>query len=124
MFPELCKAIDRCKVSNRDACLIVNAALKNLNLLSDSAIIDPRKSCRQRVVWRKKEISEHQEITKRIPCLGFDGKIDNAFATSVGTQRTQKVDHYVSISYPGDKYVDHVVPESHKAIDICKLSCQ
>lgn len=24
-YPELCKALDRCKISNRDACLVVNA---------------------------------------------------------------------------------------------------
>ena len=119
LYPELCKAIDRCKVSNRDACLIVNAALKDLNLLSDSTIIDPRKLRRQRDVWRKKEISEHLERTKRIACLGFDGKIDNTLVTSVCSQRTQKEDHYVLVSYPGDNYVDHVAPNSHKAIDIC-----
>ena len=47
---ELCKAVDRCKVSNRDACLIVNAVLKDLNnivrsgdSMSPATAIDPAK---------------------------------------------------------------------------------
>ena len=120
LYPELCKAVKRCKASNRDACLIVNAALKDLNLLTESTTIDPRKLRRQRVLWRKKEISEHQDKTNRLVCLGFHGKIDDTFVTTGGSQRLQKEDHYVLISYPGDEYVDHVAPVSQKAIDICK----
>ena len=33
-YPELCKAIDRANVSNQDACLIVNAVLKDLGHLN------------------------------------------------------------------------------------------
>ena len=42
-YPELCKAVDRCKISNRDACLIVNAVLKDLSLLTTETVIDPAK---------------------------------------------------------------------------------
>ena len=41
-YKELCKAVDRCKV-NRDACLIVNAVFKDLNMLSPATAIDPSK---------------------------------------------------------------------------------
>jgi len=33
-YPELCKAVDRFKISSRDACLIANAAMKDLSLLT------------------------------------------------------------------------------------------
>jgi len=42
-YPELCKAVDRCKLSNRDACLIVNAVLKDLNMMTSSTALDPSK---------------------------------------------------------------------------------
>ena len=46
---ELCKAVDCCKVSNQDACLIVNAVLKDLNMLSPATMIDPTKLRHQRI---------------------------------------------------------------------------
>ena len=48
-YKELCETVDRYKVSNRDACLIVNAVLKDLNMLSPAKAIDPAKLRRQRI---------------------------------------------------------------------------
>ena len=48
-YPELCKALDRCKVCNRLACLPINAVLKDMNLLTAETAIDPAKL---RCHWR------------------------------------------------------------------------
>ena len=48
-YKELCKAVDYCKVSIRGACLIVNAVLKDLNMLFPATAIDPAKLRRQRI---------------------------------------------------------------------------
>ncbi|KAK0041400.1 hypothetical protein Bpfe_029201 [Biomphalaria pfeifferi] len=53
-YPELCRSLDRCKASNRDACLIVNSLLKDLNLLTAESCVNPAKLRRQRKVWRQK----------------------------------------------------------------------
>lgn len=46
-YPELSKAVDRAKVSNRDACLIVNAILKDLGMLTSENTLYPNKLRRQ-----------------------------------------------------------------------------
>ena len=51
-YKELCKAVDRCKISNRDTCLIVNAVLKDLSMLSSATILDPSKLRRQEFLER------------------------------------------------------------------------
>ena len=38
-YPELCKAIDRCKISIRDAFTITNAVLKDMKLLSPKRLM-------------------------------------------------------------------------------------
>ena len=75
-YPELCRAVDRANVSNRDTVLIVNAVLKDLGLLTPENALQPSKLRRQRDAWRKKSIQDHKEETEGIVCLGFDGKID------------------------------------------------
>ncbi|XP_065665615.1 uncharacterized protein LOC136087036 [Hydra vulgaris] len=54
-YPELCSVIDWYKISNKDACLIKNAVLKYLDLLTPENAIDPAKLIRQKnTFWRKK----------------------------------------------------------------------
>jgi hypothetical protein len=83
-YPELCKAVDRCKVSNRDACLLANALLKDLELLSPATAIDPAKLRRQRKYWRQKEVDRHSMDVNELICLGFDGKQDLTLTKSGG----------------------------------------
>ena len=42
-YPELCKALDKSKISNRGACMIGNAVLKDLKLLISETITNPSK---------------------------------------------------------------------------------
>ena len=81
-YPELCKAMDRYKISNRDACLIANALLKDLDLITPENAIDSAKLHCQRNMWRKKEVKKHTAEAQKVLCIGFDGKQD---ITSVKT---------------------------------------
>lgn len=119
-YPELCKAVDRCGVSNRDACLISNALLKDMKLLTSKTAIDGSKLWRQRIYWRDKAMKEHEEENKNIICLGFDGKKDSTLMNTGGCRRVEKEEHYVTVAFPGDKYIDHVMPQSSKSADIAK----
>lgn len=117
-YPELCKALDRCKISNRDACLVVNAVLKDMNLLSAETAVDPAKLRRQRSIWRQKIVSTHGAQMQELLCIGFDGKQDSTFVEISGLRRCIKEEHYVIISFPNNNYIDHVVPQTSKAEDI------
>jgi hypothetical protein len=119
-YPELCKAVDRCKISNRDACLIANAVMKDLSLLTAETAIDPAKLRRQRNLWREKEVEKQAVDIQELICIGFDGKQDVTLAHTSGVRRRMKEEHYAIISYPEERYVDHVMPESSKANDIAK----
>ena len=52
VYLELCKAIDRANVSNWDACLIANAVLKDLGLLSSD--ITPQQTTPSKICLEKK----------------------------------------------------------------------
>src|SRR5579872_59989 len=83
-YPELCKAVERCKVSNRDACIIVNAVLKDMHAFSPKTIIDPSKLRRQRELWRDKAIKDHEITCSKFTCIGFDGKKDSTLVETSG----------------------------------------
>ena len=119
-YKELCKAVDRCKISNRDACLIANAVIKDLNMLSPATVIDPAKLRRQRIFWRKNVDVDHNDEKQKLQCIGFDGKQDVTLVNASGCRRTIKEEHYVIVSFPGDNYIDHVVPSSSKSEDVAK----
>jgi hypothetical protein len=119
-YSELCKAMDRCKISNRDACLIVNAMLKDLDLLRSDTAIDPAKLRRQRRAMRKSMILTHDFEMKKMICIGFDGKREITLAHECGLRRSVKEDHYTIVAFPEEKYVDHITPESGKAQDVVK----
>ena len=116
-YPKLCKALDRSKISNRGACMIGNAVLKDLKLLTSETIIDPSQIKGQSKFWREQEIKLHSDETRKLACIRFDGKQDIALGHDTKCCRSMKEEHYVIISFPENKYVDHVgdVPnEVHK----------
>lgn len=119
-FPELCKAVDRANVSNRDACLIANAVLKDLGILSPQNALHPSKLRRQRTAWRNKSAAAHEDENQRIVCLGFDGKIDVTLTKTGSICRKTREEHYVLVAFPCRSYAEHVVPSSGKADDISR----
>lgn len=124
-YPELCKAMDRCKISNRNACLIANAMLKDLGILTPVNAIDPAKLRRQRKAMRKNAIDCQDLETKELICIGFDGKRDMTVVNKSGIRRSIKEEHYTIVAFPPGNYVDHITPESSKANDVVNeiLSC-
>lgn len=119
-YPELCKAMDRCKISNRDGCLVANALLKDLGMLTSQTALDPAKLRRQRKVMRQNVVNDYANETKELLCIGFDGKRDKTLFLECGIRRTVKEEHCVLVSFPQGKYIDHVVPDTGKAIDVAQ----
>lgn len=117
-YPELSKALDRCKVSNRKASLIVNAVLKDLNLLTELTALDQNKIQRERIYWRTQENIRHAVNCKEITCLGFDGKTDKTFTMKIGKRIIRKEEHYMLVAFPGGNYIDHVTPKTNRAVDV------
>jgi len=116
-YPKLCKAVDRCKISNRNACLIANAVMKYLCLLTAETAIYPAKLHRQRNLWREKKVEKQSKLyIKELICIEFDGKQDVTLAHTSGVRREIKDEHYTIISHPEERYIDHVMPESSKTI--------
>src|SRR5580693_7826041 len=101
--------------------MIANAVLKDLNLLTSETIIDPSKMKRQRKFWREQETQLHSDETKKLVCIGFDGKQDMALVQETNCRRSMKEEHYVIVYFPKNKYVDHVVSESNRATDAIEI---
>lgn len=120
-YPELSRIMERTGVSNRDACKVINACLKDLKLDVPENILDPAKLRRQRIHWREREVHSHLGNLQQLRCIGFDGRIDETrLLTTYGTDQTRgqekrKEDHYVIVSFPDGTYVDHVAPQSGKS---------
>lgn len=119
-YPELCKVLDRTNTSNRDACLIVNALLKDLGILSHSNALDPSKLKRQRKFWREYSVKEYKATIEGVVCLGFDARNDETVVVTNKVKRKIKEEHYVLVSFPTGIYIDHVVPGSKKSADVSK----
>ena len=51
-------------------------------------------------------------------CSGFDRKQDMALVEETNCRGSMKEEHYVIVSFPDNKYVDHVVPESSRATNV------
>ena len=120
-YPNLSQMMERTGVSNRDACKLINACLKDLKLDKPENILEPTKLRRQRIYWRDKGAESRSFDLRKLVCVGFDGRIDETrlFGPD-GGQLTKKEDHYAIIAYPSEQYVDHIAPQSGKAEDISK----
>ena len=59
-------------------------------------------------------------MMKELICIGFDGKQDVTLAHFSGVRKKNKEEHYAIISYPEERYIGHVMPESSKTNDIAK----
>lgn len=118
-YPSLSRVMERSGISNRDACRIVNACLQDMHLDKPENLVTESKIRRQRIYWRTKEVEDRSATLRHLLCIGFDGRIDETRLWKVGgVPRTEKEDHYVIVSFPGEHYIDHVAPQSGKADDI------
>lgn len=117
-YRNLSEMIERTGVSNRDACKLINAFLKDMCLDSEENLLEETKLRRQRQRWRQTNLKLHSESTRELCCIGFDGKIDETRVGQGKLRKTKREDHYVIVSFPDKSYVDHVAPQSQKAKDI------
>lgn len=67
---------------------------------------------------RKNVTVEHNDEKQKLQCIGFDGKQDVTLVNVSGPRMTIKEEHYAIVSFPGDNYIDHVVPSSSKSEDV------
>jgi len=75
-YPELCQMMERMGISNRDACKIVHACLKDMGVDKPKNLLEATKLRRQRAVWRSSATAVHSETAQQLICIGFDGRID------------------------------------------------
>jgi len=67
-----------------------------------------------------KEVKKQAVDITELICIGFDGKQDVTLAHTSGILRKIKEEYYAIFSYPEERYIDHVMLESSKSIDIAK----
>ena len=87
--------------------------MKDLKLLTSETINNPSKIKRQRKFWIVKKIKLHSDETKKLGCIGFDGKQDMALMHDTKCHRSMKEEHYDIVFFPENKYVNHAVPKSN-----------
>lgn len=119
------EACDRSGISDRNASLLVNAVLKDFNLVSDedpSLIIDRSKMRRERKRRRKNLANEEMEQQKEVTGIYFDGRKDKSLAIEkIGSSYHSKQiteEHIVLVAEPGATYLGHVTPTSGSASGI------
>ena len=112
-------------MSNRDACKVINACLKDMGIDVPSNVLEASKLKRQRQIWRRKVVEERRETVKQLECIGFDGRTDETkVCRGRVMSRNVREEHYTIISYLGKQYVNHVSPHSCKADDVAaQLVC-
>ena len=71
-YPQLCEMMERTGISNRDACRIVNACLKDMKMNEEKFLLEPRKLRRQRIFWRSKIVESRVQKLTCLKCIGFD----------------------------------------------------
>ena len=119
-YPCLSLMCDRFLVSNNCAAALVNSALKDLNLLNYTNTLGGEKIRYERMRSRQTKIRELERNMKGINYLSFDGKIDSTLMKESESSSTclTPEEHFVLVSQPANKYIDHVSPNSGKAEDI------
>ena len=129
-YPTVAEMADRFNSSNREVAALVNAALKDLNLLTtDNTLIHSKVFReRQRAGNIAKELSSKTHHS--FSCLMYNGRRDktNVCCENINPddfqskeiRSTEIEEHYTIIEEPGSRYVDHLIPISGKANDIAR----
>lgn len=124
-LPFLAQACDRTGVSDRSAAILVNAALKDMGLITaeeSSKIIDRSKIRRERVKTRKNLKKKHEEEISCVYGIYFDGRKDRTLIMvkegDTISRKTTTEEHIVLVSEPGSVYLGHITPSSGSAQNI------
>lgn len=121
-LPSLAQACDRTGVSDRSAAILVNAALKDMGIITaeeSSKIIDRSKIRRERVKARKNLKKKHEEEKTCVHGIYFDGRKDKTLTQlkegDILSRKTIIEEHIVLVSEPGSVYLGHITPSSGSA---------
>lgn len=125
VLSDVAEACDRSGLSDRSASLLVNAVLKDFNLVSDkdpSLVIDRSKIRRERKRRREDLANMEKEQQKEVSGIYFDGRKDTTLAVEkIGSSYHNKQiseEHIVVVAEPGSTYVGHVTSTSGSASNI------
>lgn len=120
------EACDRLDIEDNTAAYLINAYLKDLNLLNQETIVDRKKLSRQRQKYRKKKLDEEIEKQKKdeVSSAYFDARKDATLTmkTINGIPRkTVQVEEHISIvEEPGSRYLGHVTPKDGTGEEVAK----
>ena len=73
-----------------------------------------------RKYWQEKETQHHFKENRNVVCLAFNGKQGETLIQIGRCRRIAKEKHYALLAFPGNRYIDNVVPQSSKAADVSK----
>lgn len=125
-LPNVAQACDRTGVSDRSASFIINAALKDMGIITtddSSKVVDRSKIRRERIKKRNelKRKNEGKHFSSEY-AIHFDGRKDKTLIQIKEGERTARKtiteEHVVLLSEPGSKYVGHVTPISGNSHNI------
>ena len=121
-FPNLCGSIEPSEITSRIACDIVYAALKDMGELNQRFTNWSIKVKRITNPVENQSCEEEKLQNNEILCIGFDGRKDKTLILNENNNgvREIKEEHYVLVTYPEKKYLDHVSPQSGKSVDVAK----
>ena len=120
------EACDRLDMEDNKAAYLLNAYLKDLNLLTPETIVDRKKLSRQRAKYRKKKRDEEIEKQKKdeITSIYFDGREDATLTmksiNGIPRKTVQVEEHISMVEEPGSRYLAHVTPQDGTGEEIAK----
>ena len=127
-YPILAEMADRFNSSNREVAALVNAALKDLRLLTPENTLIHSKVYRERMRARLTAKQISSTIHHTFSCIMFDGRRDRTkiirevqnLESNQEIKCTEVEEHYTIVEEPGSNYIDHLIPNSGRAQDVAK----
>jgi hypothetical protein len=126
LLENLARACDRFGVSNAAGAYIANAVMKDVDMLTETNIIDRKKLGRQQTKYRKIEKEAEEKRQKKQPISGMymDGRRDATLTWKVKNgkkRRKLKVEeHYSIVEEPESRYIGHVTPQDGTGLEVGK----
>lgn len=120
----LVAAIDRTGVSHRQAAIIANAVLQDVQLITvnnTSMVIDKAKIAREQKIYHEHLLNKQPQISC-LTAIYFDGRKDRTLVMEKKGdkfyRREIREEHVSLLQEPNGKYLTHVTPSSSSAEDL------
>ena len=98
---------DHYRFSCRATTAIFNAALKDMDILNESNMLERKKVERERLHVGQKNVNEGKCENLKLQCIGFDGKKDKTITAGI-----IKEEHITIVREPSSSYIDHLTPDN------------